>query len=96
MDMYDTGDSSAELTNEEKAAVLFIALGPEYSAKLFQHMDDDEIEKITLGIANHKHVSAEQKQAVISEFYQMAMAKDYISTGGLEYAQKRPARLSAA
>jgi flagellar motor switch protein FliG len=87
MDMYDTGDSSAELTNEEKAAVLFIALGPEYSAKLFQHMDDDEIEKITLGIANHKHVSAEQKQAVISEFYQMAMAKDYISTGGLEYAQ---------
>ncbi|MCI6752919.1 MAG: flagellar motor switch protein FliG, partial [Selenomonas bovis] len=28
-----------------------------------------------------------QKAAVISEFYQMAMAKDYISTGGLEYAQ---------
>ncbi len=84
-DMY--GESEQELSNEEKAAVLFIALGPEYSAKLFQHLDDDEIEKITLGIANHKQVSAEQKQAVISEFYQMAMAKDYISTGGLEYAQ---------
>lgn len=84
-DMY--GQSEQELSNEEKAAVLFIALGPEYSAKLFQHLDDDEIEKITLGIANHKQVSAEQKQAVISEFYQMAMARDYISTGGLEYAQ---------
>lgn len=84
-DMY--GNSDAELSNQEKAAILFIALGPEYSAKLFQHMDDDEIERITLEIANHRQVSAEQKAAVISEFYQMAMARDYISTGGLEYAQ---------
>ena len=84
-DMY--GSSESELTNQEKAAILFIALGPEYSAKLFQHMDDDEIERITLEIASHKQVSAEMKANVISEFYQMAMAKDYISTGGLEYAQ---------
>ncbi len=85
MDMY--GEASSELTNQEKTAILFIALGPEYSAKLFQHMDDEEIERITLEIASHKQVSAEQKAEVISEFYQMAMAKDYISTGGLEYAQ---------
>ena len=85
-DMYGDGDS-AELSNQEKAAILFIALGPEYSAKLFQHLDDEEIEKITLEIANHQQVSAEQKAQVVSEFYQMAMARDYISTGGLEYAQ---------
>ena len=86
MDMY--GDSSKKLTAHEKAAVLFIAIGPEYSAKLFQHMDDDEIESITLEIANHKQVPVELKSEIISEFYQMAMARDYISTGGLEYAQK--------
>ncbi|BAL82246.1 putative flagellar motor switch protein FliG [Selenomonas ruminantium subsp. lactilytica TAM6421] len=84
-DMY--GDGDEELTNSEKAAVLFIALGPEYSAKLFQHLADDEIERITLEIANHKKVSQETKAKVVSEFYQMAMASDYISTGGLEYAQ---------
>ena len=84
-DMY--GESESKLSNTEKAAILFIALGPEYSARLFQHLDDEEIEKITLEIANHKQVSAEQKAEVVSEFYQMAMAKDYISTGGLEYAQ---------
>ena len=83
--MYD--DDDEELSTQEKAAILFIALGPEYTAKLLQHLDDDEIERITLEIANHKQVSSEQKAAVISEFYQMAMAKDYISTGGLEYAQ---------
>ena len=58
-DMY--GESESKLSNTEKAAILFIALGPEYSAKLFQHLDDEEIEKITLEIANHKQVSAEQK-----------------------------------
>jgi len=85
-DMYGSSDGE-ELSNQEKAAILFISIGPEYSAKLFQHMDDDEIERVTLEIANHKQVSAEQKAAIISEFYQMAMAQDYISTGGLEYAQ---------
>ena len=85
-DMYGNSGGS-DLSNQEKAAILFIALGPEYSAKLFQHMDDDEIERVTLEIASHKQVSAELKAEVISEFYQMAMAQDYISTGGLEYAQ---------
>ena len=84
-DMY--GDGEEELTNSAKAAILFIALGPEYSAKLFQHLADDEIERITLEIANHKKVSQETKAKVVSEFYQMAMAKSYLSSGGLEYAQ---------
>ena len=82
-DMY----GEAELTNEQKVAILFIALGPEDSAILFKHLSDEEIEKITLEIANQKQVTPEQKTAVINEFYQMAMAKNYISTGGLEYAQ---------
>jgi len=85
MDMY--GDKEPELTNQQKAAILFITLGPEYSAMLFKHMNDEEIEKLTLEIANQKQVSPEQKRAVISEFYQMAMAKNYLSSGGLEYAQ---------
>ena len=82
-DMYGSGD----LTNQQKAAILFIAIGPEYSAKLFQHMDDDEIEHLTLEIANQKQVSSALKAEVIAEFYSMCMAQDYISSGGLQYAQ---------
>ena len=76
-----------ELTNSQKAAILLISLGPEYSAMLYKHLNDEEIEKLTLEIANHKQVEPEVKAAVISEFYQMAIAKNYLSTGGLEYAQ---------
>jgi len=84
LDMYD---DAPELTNQQKAAVLFIALGPEYSSMLFKHMNDEEIEKLTLEIANHRQVTPEEKKSVVSEFYQMAMAKNYLSQGGLEYAQ---------
>ena len=75
------------MTAHEKAAILFIALGGDYAAKVFEHMDEDEIESITLEIANNRHVSAEKKTMVISEFYNLMMANDYLSTGGLEYAQ---------
>ena len=85
--MADMLYSSDNLTNQQKAAILFIAIGPEYSAKLFQHMDDDEIEHLTLEIANQKQVSAALKAEVIAEFYSMCMAQDYISSGGLQYAQ---------
>lgn len=87
MPMDDMYGESREMTAHEKAAILFIAIGGEYAAKLFEHMDDEEIESITLEIANNKQVSAEQKAEVLGEFYQMIMASDYISTGGLEYAQ---------
>ena len=83
-DMYN---EPKPLTAHEKAAILFIAIGGDYAAKVFEHMDEDEIESITLEIANNRHVSIEQKATVISEFYQLMMANDYISTGGLEYAQ---------
>ena len=82
-DMYS---EPKPMTAHEKAAILFIALGGD-AAAVFEHMDEDEIESITLEIANNKHVSVEKKAAVISEFYQLMMANDYISTGGLEYAQ---------
>lgn len=83
-DMYR--DSEAELSNQEKAAILFIALGPGIQQSCSGILTMMKL-KITLEIANHKQVSAEQKSQVVNEFYQMAMAKDYISTGGLEYAQ---------
>lgn len=85
MDMY--GNSDGNITNQQKAAILCISLGPEYSAKMFQHLADDEIEKITLEIASQRSVDQELQQQVISEFYQMMMVKNYLSTGGLEYAQ---------
>ena len=45
----------------EKAAILLIALGPEKSAQIFKHLKEDEIEQLTLEIANTSSVSPQTK-----------------------------------
>ena len=52
----------------QKAAILLIALGPERSANVFKHLKEDEIEELTLEIANTRNITPKVKDAVISEF----------------------------
>ncbi|MCK8826317.1 flagellar motor switch protein FliG [Natroniella acetigena] len=77
-----------ELTGSEKAAILLVSLGPDTSAKVFEHLKDDEIEDLTLEIANLDKVPTEIKEDVLDEFHQMCVAYDYISHGGMDYAQE--------
>ena len=80
--------SSEELTGIQKAAVLLIALGPEKSADIFKHLKEDEIEELTLEIANTRSVSPQIKEAVLNEFYQVCLAQQYIAEGGITYAKE--------
>lgn len=79
---------SNELNNKQKAAILLIALGPEVSSQIFKHLKEDELEKLTLEIANQRKVTQEQKEKVLTEFHQMLVANNYISSGGLDYARE--------
>ncbi len=77
-----------ELTGVQKAAVLLIALGPEKSADIFKHLKEDEIEELTLEIANTRSVSPQTKEQVLNEFYQVCLAQQYIAEGGIGYAKE--------
>src|SRR5690606_32805886 len=76
-----------QLNNRQKAAVLLIALGPELSAKVLKHLNQTEIEQLTLEIASLRQVPAEVQNLVLEEFEQLAMARQYIAQGGIEYAR---------
>lgn len=80
--------SRKQLNGKEKAAILLIALGPQYSAEVFKHLNEEEIEELTLEIANMRMVSPEEKQGVIEDFYQLCLAQEYISEGGINYAKE--------
>ncbi len=77
-----------ELTGREKAAILLIALGPEKSALVFKHLKEEEIETLTLEIANISSVMPEIKEKVLEEFYQICIAQQYIAEGGIGYAKQ--------
>ncbi|MEL1136114.1 flagellar motor switch protein FliG [Desulfitobacterium sp. THU1] len=78
---------SQQLTGIQKTAILMISLGSERSAKVVQHLTEAEIEQLTLEMANVRKISSEQRDAVVDEFYQMCVANDYISQGGIDYAR---------
>lgn len=80
------GDHS--LSGLQKAAILLIALGPEKSATIFKHLKEDEIEELTLEIANTRSVTPQIKDTVINEFYEICLAQQYIAEGGIGYAKE--------
>lgn len=77
----------AKLTGKQKAAILMVSLEPEIAANIYRFLKEEEIEQLTLEIANLKKVSNEDKNAIIEEFYQMLMAQNYITEGGIDYAR---------
>ncbi|NLT95121.1 MAG: flagellar motor switch protein FliG [Clostridia bacterium] len=77
-----------KITGRQKAAILLISLGPERSAQVMKHFNDEEIEQLTLEIANIRKISNEQREKILEEFYQLYMANEYIAKGGIEYAKE--------
>lgn len=75
------------LTGVQKAAILFITLGPEASADIIKKLPESEIQKITYEIANISAVKSDQKQEILHEFMQINKAKDYLTEGGIDYAR---------
>ncbi len=88
--MAKQAEASAEaaLTGQQKAAILLIALGPELSSQIFKHLKEEEIEELTLEIANTRSITPQIKEAVTNEFYSICLAQQYIAEGGIGYAKE--------
>ena len=80
--------SIGDLSGLQKAAILLIALGPEMSSQIFKHLKEEEIEELTLEIANTRSITPQMKESVTSEFYQLRLAQQYIAEGGIGYAKE--------
>ncbi len=78
---------SENINGVQKAAILLIALGPDKSANVFKHLKEDEIEQLTLEIANTRSVSPAIKDSILDEFYEVCLAQQYIAEGGITYAK---------
>ncbi len=75
------------MKGREKAAILLVSLGADASAQVFKHLRQEEIDELTLEIAGMGHISQDRKQSVVEEFYEVAVAQEYLAEGGLEYAR---------
>jgi flagellar motor switch protein FliG len=76
------------LTHRQKAAIMIVAMGPDVAGKVLRHLDEDEVEQITLEIARMGKIAPELREAVIEEFHELCVAQEYIAEGGLQHARQ--------
>jgi flagellar motor switch protein FliG len=80
--------SRQALNGPAKAAALLVALGPDLSAKVLQHLREHEIEALTVKVASMERLTDEEVNAVIHEAHELALAHRYVATGGVDYARE--------
>ena len=82
------GHEKKALKGVRKAAALLIVLGEEVSAQLLKQLDDDEIQLLSREMARVKGIKEEDVETILEEFYEMSVARSYVTKGGLDYARK--------
>ena len=78
---------ASDLVPRQKAAILMVMLGKEYSSKIYKYLSQDEIEQLTLSITNLDRVDSELSDRVLEEFHDITLAQKYVTEGGIEYAR---------
>jgi flagellar motor switch protein FliG len=77
-----------ELSNRRKAAIILMFLGPELAGKVVKNLDEDMVESLTLELARVDKVTPEQREQIIAEFYESAIAQEFIAEGGVDQARE--------
>lgn len=76
------------LSSRQKAAVMLMCLGPDVASSVIKSLTEQEVEALTLEVARLDRVTADQREAVINEFYELAVAQDFIAEGGVDRARQ--------
>ena len=80
-------ESMNEMTGIQKAAVLLLALDQEAASMVLSRLNPKTVEEVTRELASTSRVPEKIRDAVLSEFYELAVAQNWAREGGLDYAR---------
>jgi flagellar motor switch protein FliG len=80
-------EEKKELSGIKKSAMLLILMGPERAGSVLKKLDDDDVEQLTLEVANLEKIDQDLKDKVLDEFFELAKVKEFINQGGVDYAK---------
>ena len=78
----------ANIPGPTKAAIVMVALGSNASSQIFKNLEEAEVERLSTEIARLDNISPETREAVLEEFHNIAMAHQYVTQGGIDYARE--------
>lgn len=76
-----------KLSGPQKAAAVIVSMGADKASQIYQFLEPEELEQLTLEVAKLGFLDGEQTEDVLNEFYQLCMTNKAVTEGGLEYAR---------
>jgi flagellar motor switch protein FliG len=83
-----SGKKKYDIPGPKKAAIVLVALGADASAEILKNLTEPEVEQITAQIARLEGITPEIREGVLEEFHHLIMARQFIASGGLAYAEE--------
>ena len=79
--------SFASANGRRRAAAFLIALGPELAADIMRTLPEEDISRLTWEIVGIGSLTQDEREDIMSTFYETLVGRDFVSVGGLAYAQ---------
>ena len=77
-----------KLSGVQKAAVLVLSLAPEASGRILKELNEEVLEEVSREMASIGSIPRRVRFQVVEEFYHLAMARAWVTDGGLEHAKR--------
>lgn len=71
----------------QKAATVIVALGVENASRVYQFLDQDEVEALSIEVSKLERLDKEQMDSTIDDFYGLCLTQKVIAEGGTAYAK---------
>ena len=67
--------NNTKLTNQQKAAAVIVSLGVDKASKIYKYLSEDDIEQLTIAIAQLGYVSVEDTEKCWMTFTRCALPR---------------------
>ena len=85
--------TSMVMNRSQKAAAILLSVGPEIASKVLAHLDEEEVEQVTVEIATLGDISSTQLENILYEFQAEAQAHKHLISGGEKHARELMRRI---
>lgn len=83
----NAGTETSSIKGLRKAAILLVTLGHDAASKLLAELEPDVVELLTREVAMIDYIDNPTRASVLEEFYNLALATQYMDQGGVSYAR---------
>ena len=84
---HDQPSANGRLVGRRKAAILLVLLGSDLASDIFKHLDEEEIEQLSLEIAQLEAIAPEDQVRALAEFQELMLERDPAPSGGMDYTR---------